>query len=354
MSWFKRLFGLSSGPAPRSAAAESADGPAGESGLPAPPAGFTWQRFEQVRMAVLRPNRWHVHQVGNDQSFTGCISKDSIPAAGSFQTGLTLQVFREALPDGLFQRDPDAAIVGMVQARYPAFFSDACNELMYVDQIVQRTSHSRLWRVQVRQALPGTQPIIIRKLLIIFEQSNNFYDFTFEAPQRTWDENWRKGEQMFTNLVFCVDPLTNLEFSADPPLPPDQVLHAKLLEVGRALAWPLAHEDRSQGLFIWRVSLVVPSRAGSGPIDGCFSWYMKRVHNEIWVNDPVQLAPLDGGSSLEAMEEIGVALFQLQEDFKRRWLALVGPVTLRGASPQTHATEIQVQAMLDILGAKEQ
>ena len=171
------------------------------------------------------------------------------------------------------------------------------------------------------------------------------YGFIFESPESSWDENWRKGEQILTNLVFSVDPSTNLAFSVDPPLPPDDVLQAKVLKVARAMGWALAYENRSEGLFTWRADL----DCGAGrPIGCCFSWYMKRVRNEIWVDDPVQCVPLHGGS-LEVGERLAAAVRPLQEDFKRRWFALVGPVTLRGPSPETHSSELQMRAMSETI-----
>lgn len=77
MGWFKRLFGLGSEPAPSSVAAKSVARHTGTANLPSPPAGFTWQPFHEARMIVLRPDGWYVHQVGNEASFTGCVSKKS-------------------------------------------------------------------------------------------------------------------------------------------------------------------------------------------------------------------------------------------------------------------------------------
>jgi len=347
MGLFKRLFGLGTKPAASPVAAESAAGYVPE--LPSPPTGFTWQPFEEARLTVLRPDGWFVHQVGNDESFTGCVSKESIPTEGSFKTGLTLLVFRRC-KDDLRNHNPDfhpdVPVVGVFQARYPGLFSDPYIRILYCDECVRRTAHARLFRFQYRQAAPGRPPIIVQKFLIDFDQSSDVYEFIFESPEHTWDQGWQKGKQILTNLVFSAKPSANLVFSVDPPLPADDILQEKVLQVGSALGWSLAHENRSEGMFIWRFQLPAPDHAAH-PAGGCFCWYMKRVDNEIWVDDPVQLLSADG--SAPVMEQLADASRGLQQEFKQRWLALVGPVMLRGASPQTHSFELQRHAIMDAL-----
>jgi hypothetical protein len=350
VGFLKSLLGLGPKPPEGSDAAGSA-AQAGTNLSPAP-AGFSRVFFEKARVTVLRPDGWYVHQVDNDQSFTGCLSKECIQTEGSFKTGLTVIVFRR-IKDGLRARnpdyDPDVPVAGLFHARYdPALFSDPCNQILYLDPCVQKDSRSRSLRFRYRQALPGRPPIIVQKFLVEFDHSGDVYEFTFESPEDLWDPNWQKGREILTNLVFSADPSTNLVFSIDPPLPPDEVLRAKALEAGRAMAWPLAYENRPEGLFIWRFQLPAPAGDAARPIAGCFSWYMKRVRNEVWVNDPVQFEPVDG-IPVEDMEQLADAARGLQEDFKRRWLALVGPVTLLAASPETHSLRLQIGTMVELL-----
>lgn len=349
MGFFKRFLGLGSTRPTGAAAADSA-------ALPSPPAGFSWHTFQQARMTVLRPDEWYVHQAGNDQSFTGCISKECVQTEGSFKTGLTLLVFR-GVKEGLRKRNPDydqdVAVAGIFHSRHgETFFSDSCNRVLYCDQMLQRNAHSRLFRFQYRQALLGKPPIIVQKFLIDFDQSSDVYEFIFESPESSWDQSWQKGKQILTNLVFCAGPSKNLVFSADPPLPPGDLLYAKTLEAGNAMGWSKAYENPAEGLFIWRVKVPAPVPDAARTFGGCFAWYMKRVENEIWVHDPVQFAAVDG--SAEVMEQLTEEARGLQENFKRRWLALVGPVTLRGASPEIHKLELLMSTMADLLQPRKE
>lgn len=114
--------------------------------------------------------------------------------------------------------------------------------------------------------------------------------------------------------------------------PPDEVLFDKVLEVGRAMSWrePI-HEDRATGKVIWRVKLDV-----AGICDGVFGWSIKRDGNIVGVHDPLQSIPCGRGLSRRQFQRLQqfnqVETRCLQEDFKRRWLALVGPVTITGTS----------------------
>jgi hypothetical protein len=141
--------------------------------------------------------------------------------------------------------------------------------------------------------------------------------------------------------------------SPKPP-PPDDVLYAGLREVGYALGWSLAHEDRREGLFIWRIKLAVPDSDPTHSLcEGTFSWHMKRVGNELLVDDPVhvRLEPVASKELfLEYSGRVEAAVRRLQEEFKRRWLAQVGPVALQGPGPGTHSMELLMCAVNEIMG----
>ena len=353
MGFFTRLFGRSSTPATPPAATGSV---AVE--IPPPPAGFTWHPFPRARMTVLRPEGWYVHHVDNE-NFVGCVSKECIQTQGSFTTGLTLNVFprvKERLKKHDPNYHPDALILGFLELKYPNVFSDPRLQVLYVDQGVQRTPGSRLFRFRYRQVSPGRSDIpwhgaiICQKFIIEFDQSGDLYHFTFECPESAWDDDWKIGKQMLTNLVFSATPSTAAMFSIDPPLGSDEFLQAKVLEVGQALGWTLAHEDRTQGHFIWRIDLAVAHKGRSPSTHaGTFTWCMKRDGNEIMLYDPIDMFPLSGVSP-EFLEEINAAARELQEDFKRRWLALVGPVTLQPGSPEM--VELSVKAAIQVAEAQ--
>ena len=119
----------------------------------------------------------------------------------------------------------------------------------------------------------------------------------------------------------------------DAKLPPNKVLYAKITEVGRAIGMPLVYEDKKEGLFIFRF--------GTGRCDGRFVWYVKRAGNGLPVDDPATLRGKRGMCGLNT-ERVP----QMQEEFKRRFLALAGPIRLR-APGKTHS----VKKMMDAISA---
>ena len=122
----------------------------------------------------------------------------------------------------------------------------------------------------------------------------------------------------------------------------DDIIEDKVLEVGRAMGWSEAYVNRSEGLFIWWFRVKAPSPAQSGrECDGLFTWYIKRVGDKVALHDPVQFLP---NCPREQKQWLATEARSLQEDFKRRWLASVGPVTLIGPTSATHSADIEAEA----------
>ena len=121
--------------------------------------------------------------------------------------------------------------------------------------------------------------------------------------------------------------------SAGATLPPNDVLYSdvlysKIAEVGRAMDMPLVYENKKEGLFIWRF--------GKSGCEGRFAWHVKRAGNELALNDPAQLR---GKCSL-----ITERVPQIQEEFKRRFLALAGRIRLRGPG-KDHSVKVLLDAL---------
>ena len=66
---------------------------------------------------------------------------------------------------------------------------------------------------------------------------------------------------------------------------------------------------------------------------------MKRSDDGVALNDPILLSrcgePVQQATMLA--RQLQPAMRRLQEDFKRRWLDVVGPVKLIGPTPATHS-----------------
>ncbi len=134
----------------------------------------------------------------------------------------------------------------------------------------------------------------------------------------------------------------------EDPIPPDSFLQDKVLEVGKAMGWSLAYENRGEGLFIWffKVEPLGLEQAGK-ECGGFFTWYIKRVGNHIALDDPVVFLP---GCPL-GQSEIRFKATCFQEEFKKRWLDLVGPITLSGATA-THSTKLFAEVLARLIKEK--
>ena len=166
----------------------------GEPNLPHPPDGFSWQRFPEVRVALLRPTGWYVHSVAEGSSFTACISTECIKSDGVFETGLTMQVVRGV------QQSAGAPASATAIGIYQSIANDGCNEVLFADEELMETSDSVSFRFRFRNAPPMAKPIIVHKFFIAFDRISDLYMFTFESPESMWDQSWEKGNQIMSAL----------------------------------------------------------------------------------------------------------------------------------------------------------
>jgi hypothetical protein len=130
-----------------------------------------------------------------------------------------------------------------------------------------------------------------------------------------------------------------------PPLPPEAVLDGRANEVARGLGLGEVHVDRAEGLFIWRYSMPMPDTAPAGVrCEGLLAWHIRPVDGAVGLDDPVNgLCTGEPGDA--AVLQLRAAMRALQEEFKQRWLALVGPVTIIGPTPETHAADVRGAAV---------
>ena len=104
------------------------------------------------------------------------------------------------------------------------------------------------------------------------------------------------------------------------------VLEDKVIETGRAMGLGQAYVDRTEGLFLWRLW----SSSGVEGCGGFLFWYMKVADGTVALVDGVLTHACQP-------DPAHTASGQAQRDnFKRRWLAAVGPVTVTQGTARTH------------------
>jgi hypothetical protein len=148
-------------------------------------------------------------------------------------------------------------------------------------------------------------------------------------------------------LVSRADGGTALKTARAAALLPDEVLKDKVIEVGQALGLEQAYQDRTEGLFIWRTTLTVAVEA-SPTCDGFFAWYLKDVGDKVGIDDPAVFPTCHLDESRLRRE-----VQKLQETFKRRWLAAVGPVAIIGPTTQSHDSRLLVTVLSRLIRAPE-
>ena len=143
--------------------------------------------------------------------------------------------------------------------------------------------------------------------------------------------------------------VSGLEAQQTTRLPPDRFLQDKALEVGRAMGWSLAYENRDEGLFVWRFKAKPQSQeAGVKECEGLFTWYFKRVGNNIALDDPVVGMPECPCCAQESKQFAALAKL-FQREFQQRWRALVGPIILIAPSDATHSPKLEGQVIGDLI-----
>lgn len=120
------------------------------------------------------------------------------------------------------------------------------------------------------------------------------------------------------------------------------VLQDRVLEVGQGMGWSKVYENRAEGLFVWHFQLDASAAQGAGnQCGGLFAWYIKRVEDKVALDDPI----LFDRTCPPEPRRLGAEARRLQELFKRRWLDLVGAVTLISPSAATHSQKLLGQVL---------
>ena len=66
--------------------------------LPAPPTGFSWREVPEIKAAFLMPSGWQFKRQAQGNTLALLITQGDIDKDGRFNTGLTINVLRNAKP----------------------------------------------------------------------------------------------------------------------------------------------------------------------------------------------------------------------------------------------------------------
>ena len=148
--------------------------------LPDAPPGFDWELFEEVKVAILKPEGWHRKVTKGNTFYTGSVSVENIDEGGFFKTGFTVQVLSDLTKGTGHPPSVVASSLGndIVQASY--------NTLLEVIPMKPSGSVSE-GSIRYKNAPPGGIKITVHKYFAAHDHHDKLYIFTFEAPDALWN-----------------------------------------------------------------------------------------------------------------------------------------------------------------------
>lgn len=167
--------------------------------LPMAPAGFEWAFFKNA--AFIRPKGWNV--ITKDVSpINGAIGADVYATSpekfsreNPFEMGFTVQVM-------LGMSSTVWISAKHAYASYIACFMREIKDedILILDERKRMQMDSVILRY--RDASYGLPPIIVHKFMLINDDLEAFHAYTFESPERSWQENWmRYGTPILSNIA---------------------------------------------------------------------------------------------------------------------------------------------------------
>jgi hypothetical protein len=160
--------------------------PAGDD-LPAAPAGLAWKRIDAVRAAFLVPEGWHFKQEKNGDTIAFFITAEDIEKNGGFQTGLTVNVIhlkKDAAPE-----------------RAALFIADLAEAAEILTQWHEKKGVMTIFGCKARKEEAGYPPLRMHTLAVGNGRTNALYLMTFESPESSWEDAWKKGRFILEEFV---------------------------------------------------------------------------------------------------------------------------------------------------------
>lgn len=168
-----------------------------KSQLPEPPEGFYWRLYENAVFPM--PMQWNEQQVAGRlfgmETATLATSPEEFSATKQFEMGFTVQAYRNSRKN--MKIDATRVVATFIA---PDLSPGAHNQVLILNKQVEGDFERTYFRY--RNAPPGLKPIIVHKFMIANNELDSVHIFTFESPEATWAENWRKFGTPILRLVF--------------------------------------------------------------------------------------------------------------------------------------------------------
>lgn len=166
--------------------------------LPAAPEGMTWQRIEEIDLAVPVPDGWKQHRKDGPSFRTFAFTDQPLDKAGLFERGLTAtMLWLPQLPAGKEAQATDIIMRGLATQ----IQKSADNKVL--TGTMEEKNGKRVMVIRYRNAPQQMPPIIVHTMLIGDPKTGLVYQIIYEGPEATWGENWKTGEQILKRVYIA-------------------------------------------------------------------------------------------------------------------------------------------------------
>lgn len=156
--------------------------------LPSPPDGFDWQWCDDVRVGLLRPNKWHFKTEKKGETLAYFVTKEKIDGNKGFSTGLTLNVIPHVgKKNG-----------GSASDYARRFVREAIQDKKTVLEVLppKKAGPANTFGCRIKKDGSTTH-----YFLIADDRQDKLYLFFFESPSEEWDSAWKTGDQILKKLM---------------------------------------------------------------------------------------------------------------------------------------------------------
>lgn len=168
-----------------------------EQTLPPAPAGFHWEFFPAVEVAVPAPDGWFRATSRRGETLTASLSREGFAGGSRFKTGFTLEVAADV------SRTRGAAPSGLA-ARLAAEIAKAPENAILAS--AEQTEHgsARTSFIRFRDSLDPKVGTTAHRYYVAMDTDDMLYTFTFASPSASWDEAFAKyGKPMMKQIMMA-------------------------------------------------------------------------------------------------------------------------------------------------------
>lgn len=164
------------------------------SNLPPEPKGFSWRSVKSLQAAFLVPEQWFVKEEAKGETSALFITKESIKAQGSFQTGFSVNAIRRFAHTSGVSPSIYATqwIQKMTQSSESAWGVGPAGDQVHLRGaggfFIHRSQH-------------GAGNLVMRALALGNDRTGTLYLIMFESPEAEWERAKAIGAVIMDNLV---------------------------------------------------------------------------------------------------------------------------------------------------------